>query len=67
MWSKIWDYYNQNTRLFTSTKTHFCRVLEMLQNCVFIFLKFFIDLKKIANDIINLSLAFFAHSQKTTE
>ncbi len=47
-------------RLFTSTKTHFCRELKILQNCVFIFLKFFIDFKEIANDIINLSLAFFA-------
>jgi hypothetical protein len=40
----------------------------MLQNCVFIFLKFFIDIKEIANDIINLSLTFFALlSQKITE
>ncbi len=30
-------YDNQNTRLFTSTKTHFCRELKILQNCVFIF------------------------------
>jgi len=49
MWSKIWDYYNRNTRLFT--KTQFCRELKMLQNCVF-FLKLFIDFKEIANDII---------------
>ena len=37
--------------LQTSTKTHFYRELKMLQNCVFIFLKFFIDFKEIANDI----------------
>jgi hypothetical protein len=32
-----------------------------------IFLKFFKDFKEITNDIINLSLAFSALSQKTTE
>ena len=39
----------------------------MLENSVFTLLKFFIDFKEIANDIINLSLAFFALSQKITE
>ncbi len=67
MWSKILDYYNYNTRLIKSTKTRFCIKLEILQNCVFIFLKFFIDFKEISNDITNFSLAFFALSQKITE
>jgi hypothetical protein len=53
--------------ILTRTKTHSCRELKILQNWVFFFLKFFIDFKEIANDIINLSLAFFALSQKITE
>ncbi len=67
MWIKLLDYYNQNTRLFKSTKTYFCRELKILQNCVFIFLKFVIDFKEIANDITNLLLAFFALSQKISD
>jgi hypothetical protein len=53
--TKIQDYLQAQT---------FCRELKILQNCVFIFLKLFIDFKEIANDKTNLSLAFFALSQK---
>ncbi len=42
--TKTQDYYK--------LKNNFNRELNMLQNCVFIFLKFFIDFKEIANDII---------------
>jgi hypothetical protein len=57
----------QITKIRDYLKTHFCKELKMLENSVFTLLKFFIDFKEIANDIINLSLAFFALSQKITE